>query len=220
VLLHNRGNGIFEDLASFAGVARPQQRVFERSVTWGSGFVDFNLDGWEDLYMAAGALGFELNPEAQRNALFVNRRNGQFLDLSAPSRADDPAMTRGVAFADYDRDGRVDLYLVNRAGVPRLLRNVTPRKNSHWLEVDTIGTLSNTDGCGARLIARVGKARLVRAVHCGSISLASGSDPTVHFGLGAVTRIRRLTIEWPSGIRQVLRGVRADRLIMVTEPTS
>lgn len=218
VLLHNRGNGSFEDLATFAGVARPQQRVFERSVTWGSGFFDFNLDGWEDLYEAAGALGFEQNPEAQRNALFVNRGNGQFLDLSAPSRADDPAMSRGVAFADYDRDGRVDLYIVNRAGIPRLLRNVTPKRDTHWLEVDTVGTLSNTDGCGARLTARVGKARLVRAVHCGSISLASGSDPTVHFGLGGVMRVRRLTIEWPSGIRQVLRGVRSDRRITVTEP--
>lgn len=220
VLLHNRGNGSFEDVATFAGVARPQQRVFERSVTWGMGFFDFNLDGWEDLYAAAGAIGYEANPESQPNALFVNRRNGRFLDLSAPSRADDPTMTRGVAFADYDRDGRVDLYIVNRAGIPRLLRNVTPRRDKHWLEVDTVGTLSNTDGCGTRLTARVGKARLVRAVYCGSISLASGSDPTVHFGLGRVTRVRRLTIEWPSGITQVLRGVRADRRITVTEPAS
>jgi hypothetical protein len=65
-----------------------------------------------------------------------------------------------------------------------------------------------------------GKTELLREVLCGSAGLASGNDPVVHFGLGETTRLRRLEITWPSGIEQVRRNVRADRLITVTEPAS
>ncbi len=220
VLLKNRGDGTFSDIAEARGVGRPTQRILERSVTWGGGFHDFNLDGWEDLYFAAGAFGHETNPENQPNALFVNRGKKRFLDLSAPSRADDPSMTRGVAFADYDRDGRMDMYLVNRSGFPRLMRNVTPRGNQHWLEVDLIGSASNSDACGARLTAKVGNAWLVRIISCGSTSLSSGSDTVAHFGLGRFRKASKLTIEWPSGRVQVLRDVRGDRLLSVQEPSA
>jgi len=81
-----------------------------------------------------------------------------------------------------------------------------------------VGTASNRDGCGARLTARLQKGpTLVRQVFCGSISLASGSDSTVHLGLRDRSRVKRLMIEWPSGGVQVLRNVKADRLITVTE---
>jgi enediyne biosynthesis protein E4 len=219
VLLHNEGDGTFSEQGSQARVARPEHHIFEPSVTWGLGFADLNGDSLEDLYVGAGAMGQEASPEPQPNAVFINTRSGAFLDVSARTGADDPSMTRGVAFADYDRDGRVDLYLVNRSATPRLLRNVTPRRGFHWLEVDTVGTRSNTDGCGAQVTARLRRGpTLVREVFCGSTSLASGSDPTVHFGLGRWRSVRRLTIEWPSGMVQTLQGVAADRIITVTEP--
>jgi enediyne biosynthesis protein E4 len=221
VLLRNNGNGTFIDTATYARVARPDQRVFEPSITWGMGFQDLNNDGWEDLYVAAGSLGQEWEPESQPNAMFVNGQDGRFLDLSAPSHADDPDVSRGVAFADYDRDGRVDLYVVNTGGTPRLYRNLTPPQGFHWLQVHTIGTNSNRDGCGARLIAKVSKTiRLTRQVFCGSIGLGSGSDPTVHFGLRLAKRLQRLTIWWPSGLRQVLKNVAVDRRITLTEPSA
>lgn len=218
-LLRNNGNGTFSDVAAYARVGRPAQRVMERSITWGMGFLDFNNDGWEDLSVVGGSLGFEKTPEPQPDALFVNQGNGRFLDLSAPSGADSPEMGRGAAYADYDRDGRVDFYIVNRGGVPRLYHNETPRRGAHWLQVDTVGTLSNRDGCGALLLLKVDrKTRLIREVFCGSISLGSGSDPTVHFGLGAARRVPRVTILWPSGVNQVLRNVNVDQRITVTEP--
>lgn len=222
-LFRNNGDGTFTNVAHAAGVARPNQNVTDRSITWGLGFFDFNLDGWEDLHITAGSLGYETEVRPQPDEVFVNRGGGRFLDLSAPSGAAYQDMNRGVAFADYDRDGRIDLFLVSHVGPVRLLHNVTPRtqdrRTYHWLEVDTVGTRSNRDGCGTWLSATLKRGpTLVREVFCGSTSLASGSDPAVHFGLGRWKNVKRLTIEWPSGTRQVLRNVGSDQLISVNEP--
>lgn len=214
-LLRNNG-GAFTNVAEFARVRRPFQRVAEPAITWGTAFYDLNLDGWEDLYFAAGYI-HRLQSPRQPNQLFVNGRNGRFLDLSAPSLANDPSPSRGVAFADYDRDGRIDMYVANLGGPPRFYRNVTFSANRHWLEVDTVGTVSNRDGCGAKLIATVNGQSLLRQVFCGSTSLSSGSDSTVHFGLGSATSVTQLEIMWPSGTRQVLQNLPVDRLISVTE---
>src|SRR5439155_566092 len=102
---------------------------------------------------------------------------------------------RGVAIADYDRDGRLDAYVLNRLGSPILYRNTTAT-SGHWLEVDLTGTMSNRDGCGARLIVTAGGTRQLREVFCGSVGLSSGSDTVVHFGLAGVVgaglvRLRR-----------------------------
>ena len=218
-LLLNKG-GSFTDVAGAMGVGRPVQRATYKSVTWGVSFHDFNLDGWEDVYFAAGNIIRQLEQVVgvQRNELFVNNGNGRpFLDLSAPSRADDGGDSKGVAFADYDRDGDMDLFVVNQGGAPHLYRNVTPRGNRHWLEVSLVGTVSNRDACGARVIATVGSARLLRQVFCGSTSVNSGSQKAVHFGLGEATGVDKLAILWPSGKRQELTAVKVDRLLTVTE---
>src|SRR5439155_10457827 len=120
--------------------------------------------------------------------------------LSAPSGAAEPGVSRGVAFADYDRDRLMDLYVVDQLGSPRLYHNVTPITGNHWLEVRTVGTSSNRDGCGARVTLTAGTAKLLREVLCGSVSLASGADPTVHFGVVTATTVT-LTVLWPSGAR-------------------
>jgi hypothetical protein len=210
----NRGDGTFADRAGPAGVERVYQKADRTSITWGMGFHDLNLDTWEDLFVVAGSLQ-DLDPY-QPDQLFVSAADGTFLDLSAPGGIADPAMGRGAAFADYDRDGLVDVYVVNQGGSPILLRNVTA-PGSHWLEVDTVGRVSNRDGCGATLTVEAGGAKMLRQVLCGS-SLGAGSDTVVHLGLGASTRVSRLVIRWPSGIRQVLRNLAVDRLLTVTEP--
>jgi hypothetical protein len=222
-LFRNGGDGTFADVAGAAGVARQRQTVDTISVTWGLVFSDLNMDGREDLFVPAGSLSLEAEHRFQPNALFVNDGRGRFLDMSHPSGTADPMMTRSAALADMDRDGRMDMFVVNQAGPARLLRNITRWKvdgqRYHWLEVDTVGTRSNRDGCGARVIAKLRKGpTLIRQVFCGSTGLASGSDPTVHFGLGTWKQVRTLTIEWPSGTRQVLDRVGGDRVITVTEP--
>jgi hypothetical protein len=214
VLARNDGDGSFADVAAEAHVERVYQYAWRTSITWGLGFYDLNLDGWEDLYVAAGSLPHTLD---QPDQLFVNGGEGTFLDLSAPAGMVDPSIGRGVAFADYDRDGRVDIYALIQGGSPRLYRNTTPRAGRHWLEVFTTGALSNRDGCGARLTLTVRRARLLRQVLCGS-SLGTGSDRSVHFGLGSASMASRLVIEWPSGKRQVFTNVAADRVLEAVEP--
>jgi hypothetical protein len=214
LLARNEADGTFADVSAASGVERPYQTADLVSVTWGMGFADLNLDGWEDLFVAGGNLGNRLE---QSNQLFVNAGDGTFLDLSAPSGTADQFVTRGVAFVDYDRDGRIDLYTINQDGSPVLYRNVTPVDGLHWLEVDTAGGTSNRDGCGARLTLTVAGTKLLRQVLCGS-SLGTGSDPTVHFGLGGAKSASKLVIEWPSGKRQVIRNLVVDGLLTVTEP--
>ena len=214
LLARNEGDGSFTEVASSARVERKFQRAGLHTITWGLVFADLNLDGWEDLLVAAGALDDSPN---QPNEVFTADGDGTFLDLSALSGADDPGSGRGVAIADYDRDGRLDVYVVNRLGSPILYRNVTAT-SSHWLEVDLAGTRSNRDGCGARLLLTAGASRQLREVFCGSVGLSSGSDTVAHFGLGSADRVDRLVIEWPSGLRQVLRNLAADRLTPVIEP--
>ena len=214
-LLRNDGGVFTEDPES--GIARPLQQDGTESITWGAGFHDLNLDGWEDLYLAAG--NFMGVPEVgvQPNELYVNGGGTTFLDVSAATGADDAGDSKGVAFADYDRDGDVDLFVVDQGGAPKLLRNDTPRAANHWLEVDTVGTASNRDGCGARVTATVAGAALTRQVMCGSTSVASGNDPTVHFGLGPVSAVDELEVVWPSGTRQRLTNVGVDQLVTVEE---
>jgi hypothetical protein len=216
VLARDNGDGTFTEVADYARVSRPMMSANVEAVTWGVAFYDLNLDGWEDLFVAAGEV---LDIPPQPDEIFVNDGKGRFLDLSAPSGADDLGSGRGVAFADYDRDGRVDLFVTNQGGVSRLYRNVTSVAGLHWLGVRLRGSVSNRDGCGALLTATVAGTRQLRQVVCGSTSLASGSDLAVHFGLGAFDTVSELLIEWPSGTRQVLRDLPGDRLIEITEAT-
>jgi hypothetical protein len=215
VIASNNGDGTFTDVASFVRASRPDQSYGRRSVTWGLSFADFNLDGWEDLYAAAGEIQ---DAPTQPSEVFTNDGvDGRFLDLSALSGADDTGSSRGIAYADYDRDGLMDVYVVRMSGTPILYRNETSAPGYHWLEVDLTGTSSNRDGCGARLTLTAAGAQMMRELFCGSTGLSSGSETIAHFGLGSAIQAAKIVIEWPSGIRQVLRNVGADQLIQVVE---
>lgn len=213
VLLQNDGAGRFEDVAHQAQVDIGLQKAAQKAITWGVTFGDFNNDTWEDLYFPAGRLGSEMY---QPNQLYLNARDGTFLDASAPSGADHELTSRGAALADYDRDGLLDMFVAGDDGSPVLYRNRSSLSH-HWLEVDTIGRSSNRDGCGTTLIITAGNTKQLKVVSCGGTSLASWADPTVHFGLRNSKRVKKLVLLWPSGKRQVLRDLKADRLLRVKE---
>jgi hypothetical protein len=214
IMARNNGDGTFTDVAATVGVQRPLQKAGVDSVTWGLIFADLNLDGYEDLFAAAGSIYDVFN---QPNQMFAAAGDGTYLDLSAPSGTADDGVGRGVAMADYDRDGLLDMFVVNRAGSPILYHNETVT-SGHWLEVHLTGTASVRDGCGARLTIQASTGRQIREAFCGSVSMSSGNDPFVHFGLGDATSVGRLTILWPSGHRQVVRSIAADQVVDVTEP--
>ena len=223
-LLRGKGDGTFVDAAD-TGVERPSQGVDYNSVTWGTALYDFDLDGWEDVFMAAGNLpqGSDIVVGEQPNMVFLNDGTGRrFLDVSALTGADDVGESKGIAVADYDRDGAADVFVIEQDGQSRLYRNVTPRAGRHWLEIELVGTVSNRDGCGALVRVTVGGDTIERRVLCGSGGTGSANEHTVHVGLGGVASVGSIEIRWPSGIRQVVdgAGMAVDRLMTVVEPAS
>ena len=223
-LLRNDGKGGFvEDVQS--GIERPTQEADYSSVTWGSGFYDFNLDGWEDLYMGAG--NFQRPPGTavgvQPNELFINDGTGHtFLDVSAATGAADTGDTKGVAFADYDMDGAMDMFVVDQGGSTHLFHNITPRGSNHWLEVRAAGTSSDRDGCGATVVIEGRGPIMQRTIPCGSGSTGSENQPIAHFGLGPTSgpnsgRVK-VSVRWPTGRTKTLTDVAVDQLITVEEP--
>jgi hypothetical protein len=219
-LYHNDGSLHFSDVTY---AARLGQTSFSR-LSWGTGFQDFDNDGWVDLFVASGHVYPQVDsahlPQetyAQQNQVLRNLGNGTFADVtpSAGSGLQVVKSSRGVAFGDFDNDGRIDAVVVNMDDTLTLLHNTT-RNDNHWLTVRTIGARSNRDGIGARVRVRAAGRDQVREVKT-SGSYASASDPRVHFGLGAASRIELLEVTWPSGAKQVFTEVPEDRIVVVHE---
>jgi enediyne biosynthesis protein E4 len=186
---------------------------------WGVGFQDFDRDGWLDLFVANGHVPADdslRTAERSRNALL--RHSGHLLrfdDVTVSAGLADDGIGRGVAFADYDSDGDVDILQVNLVGRPRLWRNDSPGRG-HYLTVQLTGRQSNRHGIGARLSLEAGQFALVREVST-AVGYASASSPAVHFGLGRAEP-RSLVVRWPSGIRQRLLHLEPDVAVNVVEP--
>lgn len=151
----------------------------------------------------------------EKNALFWNQGDGRFVDVGYVTGSNRIEDGRGVAVADFDNDGRLDL-LVQNLEKPAVLLMGRGDAGS-WLELDLEGTVSNRDAIGAVVTARVGDEIQVRQVRVGSGFLASSSS-TVHFGLRDATRVDSLEIRWPSGRTTNLTGVAAFQRLRVREP--
>lgn len=126
-----------------------------------------------------------------------------------------PAAHRGVAFGDFNNDGKIDAVVVVQNARPELWMNHSPGGN-HWLILYLEGTRSNRDGLGARvkITPNVGGPQWNHAT--AATGFSTSSDKRVHFGLGAATKAK-VEITWPSGIQQVLMGVKANQVLTVRE---
>ena len=223
VLLRNNGDGLtFTRAASDAGAALG---LFQRRqrVSWGTVFFDYDNDGWEDLYVASGHLDSDpfTNHRRQPNLLLRNTGNAAFEDVSSISGADDPGVGRGVAYADFNNDGCLDLYLANlglagdKPQDARLFLNGCAW-DANWLRVQTVGTLSNRDGIGARITVVADGRTQIREITAGS-SNKSQNMLSAHFGLGGAARVESVQIRWPSGIVQTLHDVSPNQQLTVVE---
>ena len=219
VLYRNRGTGSFVETNNRAGVTRGVVRG-EDSVGWGTAFLDIDNNGLLDLYFVAGTLYPEPMddgeyPPDQPNAMFRNRGDGTFEDVSSLTRTDHTGCGRGLAVADYDGDGFLDLLIANMDQRPALLRN--PGNGNSWLQVQLAGTVSNRDGIGARLSLEAGGRTQIREIQSGT-SFLSQNSLVAHFGLDKAGNVDRLTVKWPSGVVQELTQLPVNRKITVTEP--
>jgi len=220
-LYGNLGHGEFRDSTVGSGLGR----VTSQMSGWGNGIVDFDNDGWKDLFVARSNVLDNISvlvPERtypEPNSVFRNLGNGKFEDVSGAAGPDFQrrAPHRGVAFGDIDNDGRVDMVVSVLGGRAKLFRNISPG-NNHWILLKLVGTRSNQMGIGAqvRIITEDGHSQWNEVTT--AVGYASSSDSRVHFGLGANKRIKEIDIRWPSGIRQVLHDADVDRIMTVQEP--
>jgi hypothetical protein len=211
----NLGGGLFED-ATYR--TRLSALTMAKS-GWSTGFFDLNNDTWKDLFTTCSHVDdnvemFQATQYKQSNAIFANRGDGTFSDVSAQAGEDFqvPRAHRGCAFADLNDDGRIDIVVASLQDRAELWENVSPDPNN-WIILKLIGTKSNRDGIGARV--RIGKQSNHMTSACG---YASSSHFGVHFGLGKIATIPNIEIKWPSGIVQVLKDVKADQTLEVREP--
>jgi hypothetical protein len=211
-LFKNDGKGNFTDVTY---TSRMGALSFHHS-GWGVGLVDFDNDGWKDLFTSNSHVNdrveqFEPAVYKEPNGLFQNMGNGSFTDVSSTAGLLAPKAHRGAAFADFDGDGRVDA-VVSALGEPaELWHNITPARN-HWLKLILHGARCNRDGIGARV--RIGT-QWNEATS--SLSYASSSLDGVHFGLGAVPNNQTIEITWPDGKKQVIENVKPDQILTIQE---
>ena len=206
-LFLNRGNGLFDDGSASTGLltlSRPWSG-------WGCGLVDLDNDGWLDLFVAGGGLETK---QPQPNRIFHNS-GGKFTDVSEGAGTDfaGPGLHRGVAFADFDRDGRIDVAVTAINEPLELWWNRSPKKN--WLQLMLRGKRSNRSAIGAQVTCKSASRMQSRCV-TNSVGYASSSDLTVHFGLGT-DHSATFEIRWPSGTVQKLDKVTANQRLEVEE---
>ena len=220
-LYRNKGNGVFDDetVRSKIGYATYHLSGF------GTRFFDYDNDGARDLFIANGHVldNVQLYRSDARylepKLMFRNTGGGLFENVSDRLGADFqlPRASRGVAVGDFDNDGDLDILVNNNGEAPQLLRNDGGNAN-HWLSILLIGTRSNRDAVGARVKVSAGTLTQYDQ-KTGGMSYQSGQDPRLHFGLGGHTVIDSMEIDWPSGTKTKLSGIKTDQILAIQEGT-
>jgi len=223
VLFHNDGDASFTDLSYHAGIAQTTIPF----VGWGDGFIDYDNDGWLDLFMVNGHVYPEADKHdwgttwAQRPLLFHNvpdakGRKFDYVPPLAGSGLADVVPARGAAFGDLFNDGKIDVIINPVDGPPVLLRNVNPDKH-HWVEMKLVGgPKSPRDAMCATVYLKANGMRMRQDV-LSSGSYISSNDKRPHFGLGDATDAGTAEIHWPSGAKEFVKLPAVDRIYTIEE---
>ena len=215
-------NQDFTDVARTAKLGIPSFPM----LTFGLFFFDFDLDGFSDLFCVNGHIEPDIAKSqpnlryAQRPTLFRNQGNLLFEVMGDTVGFENPGVGRGAAYGDYDSDGDLDVLVSNNGVLPEyggasLFRNDGGNR-LNYLRVKTIGTRSNRDGIGAKVVLAAGNATQRKMVRTGG-SYCSQSETTLTFGLGEAERVESLQIIWPSGLIDRYANLTVNRLITVVE---
>jgi len=219
-LYRNTGDGAFSYDTHAAGIGR----ISLLSSGWGVRFLDYDNDGWKDLFLARGHVldTIELTSphlKYQETPLLARNEEGRFRDIS--DEAGDvfrtPMVARGLATGDIDDDGDVDIVLSTLDDRARVLLNQGDHRG-HWIQLRLIGRRSNRDGIGADVRVVTASGAIRQATVTTTAGYLSAGDRRVHLGLGAEREVRSVEIRWPSGVVQHLSDVQPDRTLTVNEP--
>ena len=218
-LYHNNGDGTFTDVTFVAGLG-----VNTQYVCWGAGFMDYDNDGWMDIFHVTGHVypeieSFHLDSTFKSPRLvYRNLGSGKFKDVSAQMGpgVSERFSSRGCAFGDYDNDGDLDVLVLNMNDRFSLLRNDGGNKNN-WIKLKLIGTHCNRTAVGARARVVTGKHVQIDEVHCGT-SVMSQSDLRLHFGLGDAKEIDSIEIKWPTTQKsEKFTKIEANQILTIKE---
>ena len=217
----NLGNGQFLEQSAFLGIASASLPW----VKWGCAMLDFDNDGWPDLFVTNGHVddnlhlsGIENQPYEQPPTLFRNLRGKKFATTVKGSGPyfETGHVGRGAAFGDIDDDGRPDIVVNHKGGAPAVLLNRTEGAN-HWIRLKLRGTKTNRDAIGAR-VEVIADGQSIHRQMKGGGSMESTNDPRLLIGVGAAKTLPKIVVKWPSGSPDtILEDVNVDQTVVVEE---
>ena len=225
-LYHNEGNGLFSDVSYASQIGL----ISLPYLAWGVNFLDYDNDGYQDLFIANGHLhdnvqAFDpLGFYEQPNLLFQNNRNSTFDEIGVSATEQNGSLptqekvSRGTAVADYDNDGDLDLLVTNLNAAPDLLRNDGETQGA-WITLKLVGTYGNRNAIGARIKVTTEKVIQIREVRSSS-SYLSQNDMRLHFGLGRHQQADLIEVRWPSGLHEKLEDVQPNQILTLIEGKS
>ncbi len=218
-LYQNDADGFFTDATATTKTAQ----ITYPYLGWATAFIDYDNDGYQDLFVANGHLHDNLSvlgqqgTYGQRNLFFRNNYDGTFTEVSETlgpgMKLED--VSRGATFADYDLDGDIDIVVTNSNTTPRLLRNEGGNQKN-WLQVRLVATTGPTDAIGARVSIKTGDLTQTREVRSGDGYL-SQRELTLHFGIGDYEQVDSIEVRWQSGMRQLIKSVPANQVLSLEE---
>jgi enediyne biosynthesis protein E4 len=218
-LFRNRGGGMFVDATASSGLGKATRDMSG----WSNSAGDFDNDGWKDLFAARSNVldniaAFSSRSYEEPNTVFRNLGNMKFEDVTASAGAAlrVPAAYRGSAAGDLDNDGRLDIVVSVLNSRARIFRNTSTNDN-HWVTIQLVGTKSNAVGIGAQVKITSDDGVSQYDMVSTSGGYAASSDPRVHFGLGRSQSVQEVEIRWPSGIKQTVGKLAADRIHRIEE---
>ncbi len=212
-LYRNNRDGSFSESTIHAGLG-----MYSQFLGWGCAFIDYDNDGWPDIFMVNGHVypGTKSGEYRQRRILYRNGGGGRFIDVSAEAGAAVMTKTsaRGLAVGDYDNDGRADLLVSNMNEHLSLLHNTLATGRS--ITLNLVGQKTNRSGIGAIARVTVGTRSLTGEVRSGSTFMSQG-DYRLQFGLGAASGATAVEVQWPGGDLERIGALSGGQIVWITE---
>lgn len=227
-LLQNNGDGTFTISTDFAGV-QDSSNLDGMAVGWGTGFIDYDNDGWLDLYISNGfipAAGHIENSIDNPNAFYENNKDGTFTNTTREMGVIENAKGRGSAYGDLNNDGLLDFIIVpvekpgledpNARSEVAMFYNITSNTNN-WVQFKLVGVKSNKNGFGSHVYLYDSEGNVQMREVDGGSSHGSSNSSIVHFGIGNATSVDSIKIIWTNGIEQTVEDITINQLNVIEE---